>query len=99
MFHATPQGLSKVYVGNLPWGATEDSLRTAFSKWGPLQDVFIVRDRLSGRSKGFGFITYETSESAEDAVKNMNEAVFEGRNLRVNNATEKPPRTDFNKGY
>jgi cold-inducible RNA-binding protein len=89
-FHASPQALSKIYVGNLAWAATEDSLRHAFAKFGPLSDVFIVRDRLSGRSKGFGFLEFESDQSAKDAIAQMNEVVFEGRNLRVNAATEKP---------
>lgn len=99
-FRSSLSVLNKIYVGNLSWGASEEGLRDAFSKFGPLSDVFVVRDKLSGRSKGFAFLTFEQKEDSEAAIQDMNEAIFEGRNLRVNEATEKPPRENFsNNGY
>lgn len=90
-FSSSPRQLSKIYVGNIAWSANEDVLRQAFAKFGPVADCFIVKDRMSGRSKGFGFIEFQEqgNEAAEMAIKEMNEAVLEGRNLRVNHAMEK----------
>ncbi len=89
-FHATPSALTKLYVGNLAWSATEDSLRSLFGKHGTVMDCFIIRDRLSGRSKGFGFVEFQDDAAAQEAISSLNEQVFEGRNLRVNTANEKP---------
>ncbi|KAI8905532.1 putative RNA-binding protein [Gorgonomyces haynaldii] len=89
LFSITPAAFNKIYVGNLAWGATEDSIRSSFAKFGAINDCFIVRDRLSGRSKGFGFVTFQEKDSADAAIKEMNEAVFEGRNLKVASAVEK----------
>ncbi|OGK18423.1 hypothetical protein A3D80_02655 [Candidatus Roizmanbacteria bacterium RIFCSPHIGHO2_02_FULL_40_13b] len=92
----------KLYVGNLPWSLTGDSLREMFASFGEITDAVVISDRMSGRSKGFGFVTFATEESAQKAVAEMNEKEVEGRKLVVNTAKpreDRPPgggdRRDF----
>jgi RNA recognition motif-containing protein len=79
----------KLYVGNLSYGTTEESLRGYFSGWGAVESAKIIKDRESGNSKGFGFIEMGTDEEAAVAIQNANGKPFEGRALRVNEAMEK----------
>jgi len=76
--------MSKLYVGNLSWSTTDDSLRDAFSQFGNVVDSIVMKDRETGRSRGFGFITFETPEEAEGAIQGLNEQDLDGRNIRVN---------------
>jgi cold-inducible RNA-binding protein len=80
----------KLYVGNLPYKITKEALEDAFAKAGTVEDVFIVTDKMSGRSKGFGFITMSTEEEAQAAIDMWHEKEIEGRKLVVNEA--RPPR-------
>jgi cold-inducible RNA-binding protein len=80
----------KLYVGNLPYKITKEALEDAFSKAGKVEDTFIVTDKMSGRSKGFGFITMSTEEEAQAAIDMWHEKEIEGRKLVVNEA--RPPR-------
>jgi RNA recognition motif-containing protein len=82
--------LSKIYVGNLNFRITEDSLRNSFSNFGEITDLRMIRDRETGNFKGFAFITYGTEEAAKDAIASMNGKDLDGRALRVNLAEEKP---------
>jgi RNA recognition motif-containing protein len=82
----------KLYVGNLSFSATEESLKEAFSKCGAVESVVIVTDRDTGQSKGFGFIEMASDQEAADAVGKMNNAGFEGRTLRVSIALPQAPR-------
>ena len=82
----------KLYVGNLPFSATEDSLKESFSQYGTVESVTIITDRDTGRSKGFGFLEMSTKEEAADVVAKMNGAEMDGRALRVNEALAKSPR-------
>lgn len=86
--------MAKVYVGNLSWGTTDDSLRAAFEQYGQVTDSIILKDRMTGRSRGFGFVTFSTAEEAEQAVNGMNEQDLDGRNIRCNIATDRPPRAE-----
>jgi RNA recognition motif-containing protein len=79
-------GPTKLFVGGLSWDTTTDDLRTAFSKFGTIVDVAVIPDRATGRSRGFGFVTFESPEQADDAVKGMNGAELDGRTLKVNRA-------------
>lgn len=83
---------NRLYVGNLAYHATDDSLRAAFAQCGEVTDVHIVIDRASGQSRGFGFVTMATPEEAKRAIETMNGASLEGRALRVNEAQERSPR-------
>jgi len=80
---------NRLYVGNLSYDASTDSLRQAFEEIGEVTDVHIAMDRDSGRSRGFGFVTMATSELAADAISRMNGASLDGRALRVNEAEER----------
>ena len=84
----------KLYVGNLSYNTTEDSLRTLFSGFGSVASSKIIFDRESGNSKGFGFIEMSTDEEATAAIAGTNGHEFEGRQLRVNEAIDKPRRGD-----
>ena len=83
---------AKLYVGNLSWTATDEDIKSAFSKYGNLVEASVVRDRFSGRSKGFAFVRFENSESAEKALE-LNEQEFMGRKLMVSEAREQTERT------
>lgn len=86
---------NKVYVGNLAWATSQDGLGQFFSQWGKVTESFVAVDKMSGRSKGFGFVTYETEDGAKEAVAKGNGASLDGRNLKVDMARpmeERPAR-------
>lgn len=91
----------KVYVGNLPFSIDEEGLKKLFSAY-ENEEISLITDKFSGRSKGFGFITFKDDETAKKAIAEMNEKDIEGRKLTVNEARpmdpDKPrgPRRDFN---
>lgn len=87
----------KLYVGGLPYEATEDQLRDMFSQAGTVESVAIISDRMSGRSKGFGFVEMSTDEEAQSAIEKLNGKELGGRTLVVNEARpmeKRPPRRD-----
>jgi RNA recognition motif-containing protein len=80
--------MTKIYVGNLPFSATEDEIRQLFGQYGAVQSVSLITDRETGRPRGFGFV--EMSESdASRAIQNLNGKNMGGRPLRVNEAQER----------
>ena len=84
-----------IYVGNLPYGISEDDLRTAFADHGEVATVNIITDKFSGQSKGFGFVEMPNQAEAEEAIGTLNESSLKGRNIKVNQArprTERPQR-------
>lgn len=83
---------NRLYVGNLSYHATPDSLRAAFSECGEVTDVHIVQDRESGQSRGFGFVTMGNDAEAANAISSMNGFSLDGRALRVSEAEERQPR-------
>lgn len=83
---------NRLYVGNLPYSVTDESLREAFSPHGEVVSASVVMDRATGRSRGFGFVEMATSEAAEKATQAMNGALLDGRPLTVNEARERAPR-------
>ena len=83
----------RLYVGNLPYGITDEELANAFTKVGPVTDVTIVIDRETGRSRGFGFVEMATDAGAADALAQMNGAEVGGRTLKVAEAKDRPART------
>ncbi len=80
-----------IYVGNLSYQATEDDLRQAFSEFGQVTSVNIIKDKFSGESKGFGFVEMSTKEEAQEAINGLNGHELRGRAMNVNEAR---PRTD-----
>ncbi|MFH1611990.1 MAG: RNA-binding protein [bacterium] len=76
----------KLYVGNLPYTITEDDLKEMFSQAGSVDSAIIINDKMSGRSKGFGFVEMATDEDAEKAIEMFDKKEYEGRNLTVNEA-------------
>lgn len=81
----------KLYVGNLSYGSTESQLRDLFSQAGDVQDVAIIKDRETDRSKGFGFVEMVTEEAAQEAIQRFNGYTLDNRQLTVNEAR---PRED-----
>ncbi|MBL7053052.1 MAG: RNA-binding protein [Candidatus Portnoybacteria bacterium] len=90
----------KLYVGGLSYDTSEDSLKEAFAKAGTVESAVIITDKMSGRSKGFGFVEMSSDEEAQKAIEMWNGKEFDGRNLTVNEARpmEERPRRDFNRG-
>jgi len=80
---------TRLYVGNLSFTSTVDTLRAAFAESGEVVDAHIVKDRDTGRSRGFGFVTMSTEDQARKAIEAMNGAMLDGRALRVNEAQER----------
>jgi RNA recognition motif-containing protein len=87
----------KLFVGGLPYATTDDELRTHFAQAGNVLSAQIVMDRMTGRSKGFGFVEMETDDEAQKAIEMFNGTDFGGRSLAVNEARPKTdrPRGDF----
>jgi RNA recognition motif-containing protein len=82
---------TKLYVGNLDYGVTGDQLGELFAQAGTVVEAVVITDRMSGRSKGFGFVTMSKKEEAEKAIKELNNKEFQGRNLVVNEARPRQP--------
>ena len=83
--------MMNIYVGNLPYSATEDELRTAFAAFGEVSSVSLISDKYSGQSKGFAFVEMAENSAADAAIKGLNETSMGGRNIKVNQAK---PRGD-----
>ena len=83
----------KIYVGNLPFSATNESLSEMFSKFGAVDSSKIITDRDTGRSKGFGFVEMSSNDEADAAIEKLNGADMGGRALTVNEARPMEPRT------
>ncbi len=89
---------TKLYVGNLSYDTTEESLRTAFAQAGTVVSIDIIKDRDSGRMKGFAFVTMTSQEEAENAIKILNEKMLDERPIKVNIARpreERPQRRSY----
>jgi len=83
----------KLYVGNLDYNTTEDSLKDFFSKAGTVESATLVKDKRSGRSKGFGFVEMATQDEAEKAIETLNGKMLEGREIKI--AEARPRRETF----
>ncbi len=84
-----------IYIGNLPYSTTDEELREAFSPFGQVDRASIIKDKFSGRSKGFGFVEMPNDSEAQSAIDALNESDFNGRSVKVNQARpreERPPR-------
>lgn len=82
----------KLYIGNLSYDTTEAELREALSAFEPIMEVHLPMDRDTGRPRGFAFVTFNSRETGEEAIKTMDGATFLGRNLRVNEAEDRNAR-------
>lgn len=90
---------TKLYVGGLPYATTEDALQAHFAQAGNVVSAVIIMDKMTGRSKGFGFVEMSTEEEANKAIEMFHDQDFEGRKLTVNVARPmeaRPPRTGGN---
>lgn len=87
-----------IYVGNLAYAVTEDSLRTAFAEFGHVSSAKVIMDRDTGQSKGFGFVEMPDSSEGAAAIQALNEQPLEGRNMRVNEARPRENRPSHGGG-
>jgi len=90
----------KVYVGNLPFKTDRETLEKLFSAYGEIEEATIISDKFSGRSKGFGFVTFKNDADAQKAISELNGKKVEDRELKVSEAKPmedrpRPPRRDF----
>lgn len=85
---------SKLYVGGLPYSTTNEELEAAFAKAGNVTSATVIIDKMSGRSKGFGFVEMSTDDEAKAAIDMFNGQDFGGRNISVSEARPMQPRTD-----
>ncbi|MBI5553193.1 MAG: RNA-binding protein [Candidatus Diapherotrites archaeon] len=92
----------KLFVGGLPFSVTKEQLRDMFAQYGSIVDAIVIMDRMTRRSKGFGFVTFDQDGDATNAVAEMNGKSIEGRTIVVNEARpmeERPSRGGFNQRY
>ena len=79
----------KLFVGNLSWNTDDHGLQEAFAPFGEITEAKVISDRDTGRSRGFGFVTFEDAEAADKAIAAMNDTDLDGRTIRVNEAQDK----------
>ncbi len=79
----------KLFVGGLSWGTDDTGLRTAFEQFGEIEEAKVIADRETGRSRGFGFVTFTNDEDADTAVQEMNGTELDGRSINVNEARDR----------
>lgn len=76
----------KLFVGNIEWGVTDQDLQNLFAEYGDVEEAIIIKDKMSGRSKGFGFVTFADDAAADAAVTKLNGYELNGREISVNEA-------------
>jgi len=86
----------RIYVGNLPWSVTKEGLEELFSSFGEIEEALVIANKYTGRSRGFGFVTYKNDADADKAMEKMNEKEIEGRRLVVKLA--RPSREEQEEG-
>ena len=82
----------KLFVGGLSWDTTDQGLREAFARFGEISEAKVITDRETGRSRGFGFVTFEESSAAENAISEMDGTELDGKTIKVNEAQERNDR-------
>lgn len=82
--------MKKIYIGNLPYKATEDDISDIFTKYGAIEQVALIRDRATNQPKGFGFVTFESADAAQAALAENGQELL-GRSMKVSIAKEKEP--------
>jgi len=86
--------MKKLFVGSLSWDTDDDALRKAFEEFGEVTEAKVITDRDSGRSRGFGFVSFVNDQEADKAIQQMDGADLDGRTLNVNVAKERAPRNN-----
>ena len=86
-----------IYVGNLSWSMTDEDLMNLFTQYGSVSSAKILKDKMNGRSKGFGFVEMEDDEAAKTAIANLNETEVQGRKLIVNESQPRQEGDGFKK--
>lgn len=84
--------MPKLFVGGLAWHTDEATLRQKFEEYGVVEEAVVVKDRDTGRSRGFGFVRYASEDEAHKAISEMNNVEFDGRTIRVDKASDNGPR-------
>ena len=79
----------KIFVGGLSWDTDDNGLNEAFSRFGDIEEAKVITDRETGRSRGFGFVTFDSEEAVQNAVSEMNGTELDGRTLKVDVAAER----------
>jgi cold-inducible RNA-binding protein len=90
---------TKLYVGNLSFNTTENELQELFSQAGAVQEVTLMQDKFTGKSRGFAFVTMASEQDAQNAIAKINGQTVEGRALTVNEARPREPRPPGGRGY
>lgn len=85
---------TKLFVGGLSWGTTDDKLRDHFAQIGNVVSAMVIIDKYTGKSKGFGFVEFATEEEAKSAIDKLNNTAFDGRTITVNEAKPMVPRSN-----
>lgn len=81
--------MAKLFIGGLAWHTDDGTLRSKFEEFGQVEEAVVVKDRDTGRSRGFGFVRYANEQDAENAIAAMNDVEFDGRRIRVDRATDR----------
>lgn len=90
--------MSKLFIGGLAWHTEEGTLRQKFEEFGAVEEAVVVKDRDTGRSRGFGFVRYTQEADAQKAIAAMNNVEFDGRTIRVDKASDNGPRSNAGRG-
>ncbi|KAF5125428.1 Glycine-rich RNA-binding protein 4, mitochondrial [Metarhizium anisopliae] len=90
--------MSKLFIGGLAWHTEEATLRQKFEEFGAVEEAVVVKDRDTGRSRGFGFVRYTQENDAQNAIAAMNNVEFDGRTIRVDKASDNSPRGGYGGG-
>ncbi|KAK1757626.1 glycine-rich RNA-binding protein 4 [Echria macrotheca] len=90
--------MSKLFIGGLAWHTEEGTLRQKFEEFGVVEEAVVVKDRDTGRSRGFGFVRYTNEDDAQKAISAMNNIEFDGRTIRVDKASDTGPRGGGGRG-
>jgi RNA recognition motif-containing protein len=90
---------TKIYVGNLPFDITENELRDMLSQHGPVNEINVIMDKVTGQARGFAFVTMNTKEGFDAVIKGLNGKEWKGRTLTVNEARPREERSGGGRGY
>ena len=90
---------TKLYVGNLSFDVTENDLRDMVGQYGPVNEINVVMDKMTGRARGFAFVTMNTEEAAKAAILALNGKDWQGRAMTVNEARPREERSGGSRGY